>query len=242
MKRRSPVGNLVASLGAAAVLLYVLSKTTGPKIILLPFLICALAMAGKSIAQMFGKDKLSIVFHKIFVAGFLLFWFGFLAVAGYIAIRDKQYGLLLLIMPFSLVGFFITRNKLLGGRNKKEGEPFRFAHVAGIVLVGIVLLAGILLLALGIYRSQWVLAFMGVFFLVGGGAFAVGALTVRGVFDSAGIDVMGLYVGVVFALLGLGFAVMLLTLAEAAGVWIMIPLLMTAAGATQIIKCLKSRK
>lgn len=241
MKRKSPIGNLVTSLGATAVLLYLL-KTPSPKIVLLPFLICALSMVGQSTAQLLGKDKLAAVFHKCFAAGFLLFWFGFLAVAGFIAIQDKQYSLLFLIVPFSLVGFFITRNKLLGKKNQKSPSPFRFAHVVSTILVGIVLLAGILLLVLGIHRSQWALAFMGVFFFVGGGAFVVGTMTVRGVFDKAKIDVMGLYVGIVFAFLGVGFTVVILTLAESTGLWILIPLLMTAAGILQIIKCLKNRR
>ena len=242
MKRKTPVGNLLTSLCAVGILLYVMGKTTSPKIILVPFLICALAMVGKSIAQLAGKEKIAVVFHKCFVAGFLLFWFGFLAVASYIAIRDKQYSLLFLIVPFSAVGFFVTKNKLLGKNNKKEGNPFRFAHIVSTVLVSVALLAGILLLVLGIHRGQAALAFMGVFFLVGGGAFVMGTLTVRGVFDKAKIDAMGLYVGVVFVLLGIGFAVLLLRLAESAGLWLLIPLLMTVAGIAQIIKCLKNRK
>ena len=242
MKRKTPVGNLFASLGATAVLLYILTSAPSPKIVLLPFLICSLAMAGKSIAQILGKDKLANVFHKIFVAGFLLFWFGFLAVAGYISVRDQQYSLLFLIVPFSLVGFFITKNKLLGKRNQRNPSPFRFAHVASTILVGIVLLAGILLLILGIHRSQWALAFMGVFFFVGGGAFVVGTLTVRGVFDNAKIDIMGLYMGAVFTFLGIGFTVMILNLAESVGLWTLIPLLMSAAGILQIVKCLKNKK
>lgn len=242
MKRRSPVGNLVVSLCAASVLLYIMVKTPSPKIVLLPFLICSLSMAGRSITQILGKDKLAEVFHKCFVAGFVLFWIGFLAVAGYIAIRDKQYSLLILLVPFLLVGIFLIKNKLLGKKSKKDVSPFRFAHVVSTILVSLALLAGILLFVLGVQRSQLVLAFMGVFFLCGGGAFVLGALTVRGTFDKAKIDVLGLYMGIVFALLGIGFTVMLLTLSESAGFWIFIPVLMTAAGVLQIIKCLKNKK
>lgn len=241
MKRKTPAGNLAVSLGVAAVLLRLLT-TPSPQIVLLPFLICSLAMAGKSVAQILGKDKLANVFHKIFVAGFLLFWFGFLAVAGFLAIRDKQYSLLFLIVPFCLIGFFITKNKLLGKKNKKEASPFRFAHVVSVVLVGLVLLAGSFLMVLGIHRTQWALAFMGAFFLFGGGAFVVAALKVRGVFDRVKVDVFGLYAGIVIALMGIGFTAMLVKLSESAGLWILIPLLMTAAGILQIVKCLKHKK
>ena len=242
MKRRTPVGNLVGSVCATGILLYVMGRTTSPKIILLPFLVCALSMAGKSIAQMLHKEKLAVVFHKCFVAGFLLFWMGFLAVAGYITIRDRNYSMLILLIPFLLVGVFLIKNKLLGKTSKKKVEPFRFAHVISAILVSLALLSGIVLLILGIHRSQLGLAFMGVFFLCGGGAFVLGTLTVRGTFDKAKIDVFGLYVGIVFAVLGIGFAAMLYQLSEKQGLWSLIPLLMTAAGVVQVVKCLKNKE
>ena len=241
MKRRSPVGSLIASVSATAVLLYLL-KTPSPKIVLLPFLMCSLSMTGQGIAQLLGKDKLAEVFHKCFVAGFLLFWFGFLAVAGYHSIRDKQYGLLIFLVPFCLIGIFIMKNKLLGKKSKKEDSPFRFAQVVSTILVSLVLLAGIWLLVLGFRRMQLVLAFMGAFFLGGGGAFVLGMLSLRGVFDKAKVDVMGLYMGIVIGLFGIGFGVMLLTASESAGFWILVPLLMTVAGLLQVIKCVKNRK
>ena len=242
MKRKSPIGNLMASVCATGILLYVMGKTTSPKIILLPFLICALSLAGKSIAQMLHKEKLVVAFHKCFVGGFVLFWMGFLAVAGYICIRDENYGMLIFLVPFLLVGCFLIKNKLLGKKSKTDGSPFRFANIISAGLVGIALLSGVVLLVLGIQRTQWGLAFMGVFFLCGGGAFVLGALTVRGTFDKAKIDVLGLYVGIVFAVLGIGFTTMLYQLSENAGLWILIPLLMTAAGVVQVIKCLKNKE
>ena len=241
MKRKSPVGNLIASVGATAVLLYLL-KTPSPKIVLLPFLICSLSMMGQGIAQLLGKDKLAEVFHKCFAAGFLLFWFGFLAVAGYVSIRDKQYGLLIFLVPFFVIGIFVAKNKLLGKRSKKEDAPFRFAQVVSTILVSLVLLAGIWLLILGFQRAQLVIAFMGAFFLGGGGAFVLGALTLRGVFDKAKVDVLGLYMGIVIALFGIGFGIMILKMTQGAGLWILVPLLMVAVGVLQTIKCIKNRK
>lgn len=242
MKRRTPLGNLVGSVSAMGILLYVMGRTTSPKIILLPFLVCALSLAGKSIAQMLHKEKLTMVFHKCFVGGFVLFWVGFLVVAGYICIRDENYGMLIFLVPFWLIGCYLIKNKLLGKKSKKNVEPFRFAHVISAILVSLALLSGLVLLILGIHRSQLGLAFMGVFFLCGGGAFVLGILTVRGAFDRVKIDVFGLYVGIVFAVLGIGFAAMLYQLTETAGLWILIPLFMTAAGVVQVIKCLKNKE
>ena len=242
MKRKSPIGNLTASVCATGILLYVMGRTTSPKIILLPFLICALSLAGKSIAQMLRKEKLAVVFHKCFVAGFLLFWIGFLAVAGYITIRDRNYSMLIFLVPFWLIGCYLIKIKLLGKKSKKNVEPFRFAHVISAILVSLALLSGVVLLILGIHRSQLGLAFMGMFFLCGGGAFVLGTLTIRGVFDKAKIDVLGLYMGIAFAVLGIGFSAMLYQLSDAPGLWILIPLLMTAAGVVQVIKCLKNKE
>ena len=242
MKRKTHVGNLLASLWAVGIVLYVMGKTTSSKIVLVPFLICALAMAGKSIAQLAGKEKIAAAVHKVFVAGFLLFWFGFLAVAGYLIVRDQNYSLLMLFIPFTLIGFFLVKKKLLAGKSKKKGSPFRFAHVVSIILVSIALLAGVLLIILGIQRTQWGLTFMGVFFLCGGGAFVLGTLTVRGAFDQVKVDVLGLYMGIVFTLLGVGFTVMLGVLAESSGLWTLVPLLMSGAGIAQVIKCLRNRK
>lgn len=241
MKRKPPVGNLAAALGTIGVLLYLMSKPS-PKIVLLPFLICALAMAAKSVSQILGKDKWTMVFHRIFVAGFLLFWFGFLAAAAYVSVRDKQYSLLVFAVPFWLVGGFVIRNKLLRKKSKKEVSPFRFANAVSSVLVSLVLLAGILLLILGIARIQWGLIFMGAFFLCGGGIFVLVFLSTQGVFDGTKIDVLGLCFGFVFVVAGVGFTVMIYTFADTSGLWVLIPLLMAAAGILQIIKCLKNKK
>jgi hypothetical protein len=241
MKRNSPIGNLVASVGATAVLLYLL-KTPSPKIVLLPFLFCSLSMMGQGIAQLLGKEKLARVFYKCFVAGLALFWFGFLAVAGYTSIRDKTFGMLILLIPFFLIGIFVFKNKLLGKKTKQEASPFRFDQVMSAILVSLVLLAGIWLLVLGFQRGELMLAFMGAFFLGGGGAFVMGALTLRGMFDKAKVDVLGLYMGIVIALFGIGFGVMLLTSSRSAGLWILVPLLMAVVGVLQILKCIKNRK
>ena len=43
---------------------------------------------------------------------FILFWFGFRAVAGYISLRDNQPGMLLFSIPFWLAGFFFAKKRL----------------------------------------------------------------------------------------------------------------------------------
>lgn len=239
MKNPLAIRNFIVSLLVTGLLAYFMYKSVSPKIIFVPFLICSLSLAGKSLAQMMRKEKWASVFHKLFILGFLLFWFGFLAVAAFICIRDKSYGMLLFTLPFWVVGFFLVKNKLLGKKGGKEASPFRFAFVVSAALVVIAIAAGIFLLVLGIQRREPGLLFGGVFFVLVSLAFPLGWLTVSGKFEKSKIDVLGLYMGIVVA--GIGIAILVWKFAEL-GLWLLIPILMTVAGLAQVIKCLRHRK
>lgn len=230
----------ISALFATGLLIYILFRTQSPKIILLPFLICSISLTGKSLSQMLRKEKLASVFHKVFILGFLLFWFGFLAVAAFISIRDKSYSMLLFTLPFWLVGIYLVKRWLLGKKGKQSTcSPFRFAHIVSAALVTVALLAGIFLLALGMQRSQTGLLFAGGFFIFGGFTFILATLTMRGVFDKCKIDVLGMYMGIFLAVLGIGIIVWK---AEVLKVWVLMPALLVIAGTAQIIKCLKNKK
>lgn len=233
------VRNLIASLFVTGIVLYLMAKTPSPKIIFVPFLICGLSLAGKSLGQIMDREKWVTVFHKLFILGFLLFWFGFLVVAAFISIQDKNYSLLIFSLPFWLVGIYLTKNKLLGKKSGKAGSPFRFAFVVSTALITIAILAGILLLILGIQRKEPGLLFGGAFFVLVSFAFVLGWLTVNGKFESCKIDVLGLYMGVV--LVGIGTGILVWKFAEL-GIWILIPILMTVAGLLQILKSIRKRK
>ena len=84
---------LVSSVFITILLIYFMIKTTSPKIIFVPFLICAISMIGKSISLIMEKKQYVNIFDKSFTVGFLLFWFGFLIFADYIAIKDNQWQL-----------------------------------------------------------------------------------------------------------------------------------------------------
>lgn len=239
MKQPMVIRNFLLSLLATGILGYLMLKSPNPKIIFVPFLICGLSLAGKSLMQLTGNNKGAAVFHKLFVIGFLLFWFGFLSVAAYICLRDKSYGMLLFTLPFWVVGFFIVKNKLLGKKSSKTGSPFRFAFVVSTVLVCIAILAGIFLFALGIQRKETGLLFAGGFFVLVSLAFPLGWLTINGRFEKCKVDVLGLYMGIVVA----GFGVVILVWKfEALGLWMLVPALMVVAGVLQIVKCLKKKK
>lgn len=58
-----------------------------------------------------NDDKLNIVdkiFSKLYLVGFLLFWFGFLIVFDYIAIRDGQTSMFIFSLLFWAVGIFVA--------------------------------------------------------------------------------------------------------------------------------------
>lgn len=71
MKRGLFTKNLISSIMVTVLLLYFMTKSASPKIIFVPFLICSLSMAGKSIARILDKKRLEIVCSKMFVLGFL---------------------------------------------------------------------------------------------------------------------------------------------------------------------------
>lgn len=237
MRQTLAIRNLIVSVFVTGLLLYFMVKSPSPKIIFIPFLICGLSLAGKSLFQILGKEKWAAVFHKLFILGFLLFWFGFLAFAAFLSIRDKSYGMLLFTLPFWVVGFFLVKNKLLG--KKSTSSPFRFAFVVSSVLVTLAVLAGIFLFILGIQRSETGLLFAGAFFTLGALTFVLGWLTINGRFETCKADVLGLYMGALLA--GFGIGILVWKFADL-GLWILVPALMVVAGAAQIIKSLKKRK
>ena len=82
--------------------------------------------------------------------------------------------------------------------------------------------------------------FAGGFFSFGTFTFVLGALTVKGYFDKCKIDVLGLYVGILFVIIGGGIIAMIYQ--QEFGFWIIIPALMIVVGILQIKKCLKAKK
>lgn len=241
--------NLTSSIIVTVMLLYFMANTTSPKIVFIPFLISGVAMAGKSIAQLLRKKRLAEFFSRLFVLGFALFFFGFLVAACYISIRDKNYRILFVLLPMGLVGLSMIRSRI--GRNRKKntagGVPFGIVVSAALVLLSMV--AGVLLIVVGIKRADTMLIFAGAFFALGAFTFVLAALTINGTLDKFKIDVLGLYIGVLFAGVGIGFLALKYTESNSVsetiqsfGFWIMIPILMTVAGVIQILKCLRENK
>lgn len=118
MKRVFIVRKLIIALIALAILLYFVFKTTSPKIIFAPFLICSIASAGKNLSMLFNKLKIALFFDILFKITFFLSWFIFLAVVCYIAVRDANYKIIFFTLPFWLGGLFFVKRKFFNKKDK----------------------------------------------------------------------------------------------------------------------------
>ena len=110
---------LVKASIAIVILVYFMIRTTSPKIIFVPFLICCIASIGKNLGLLFNRTKIAWYFDRIFKVVFFLSWFVFLIVACYIAVRDGNYKVILFTMPFWLGGLFFAKRKFQGPKDKQ---------------------------------------------------------------------------------------------------------------------------
>ncbi|MBQ1187653.1 MAG: hypothetical protein IIX62_01060 [Peptococcaceae bacterium] len=112
MKQSFYTARLISAIFITLLLLYFMIITPSPKIIFMPFVICSIAMCVKYAALLLHMPHFARLCDRLFAAGFFIFWFGFLAVAGYISIRDNQLSMLLFSIPFWLAGFIFAKKRL----------------------------------------------------------------------------------------------------------------------------------
>ena len=89
------------------------------------------------------------------------------------------------------------------------------------------------------------LIYFGAFFLLGGMVFVLGFLYIWGIFDKVRINILGLYIGIVFLIVGggiislqLGEVSSLISVIKQMKFWFLIPVIFIIIGTFQIIKCL----
>ena len=87
--------------------------------VLIPFIICGIAQTMKYWFLLKNKDEYVDKCNKLFVMGFLLFWFGFLVIWCYVGIINKQYILLLIAIPFFIIGVNLFKKKILKINKKR---------------------------------------------------------------------------------------------------------------------------
>lgn len=124
-----------------------------------------------------------------------------------------------------------------------------FLSVAlNIILVAVPLLIGIAILIFGAKAGDEEMIFFGIFWLFGAFTFVLLSPRVRGYLKRAKVDVLQIYGGAVTAVIGIGWTSLKYRemhsfekMAEEFGLWLILPILMIATGAFQVLKGLKHR-
>lgn len=333
MKNKSIfISNIIRSLIFIFILVILLLNNTGlTRLMIVPFIICGLAIMGKNICFLLGKNHYAFFFNQLNKISFFVFYFGFLLFWSYSVMKAGNYLTLLFTIPLILLGVYLVRKYLFNSTKKVEANTRKKAiDIRVIVGGGLVLLTffiGVGCLFFGIketvqlnkttkdylttngyftdyhiyhidkdgttyelvytyevngknytvstnYGTNYTpeensirevkydpddpsesilvgtnnskfLIYFGAFFTLGSFAFILGGLYIKGVFDKIKINVMGLYFGFCFFLIGIGILLFqngtttsLLETIKSFGAWIIIPILFILVGLFQIIKCL----
>ncbi len=103
MKKIYCIRQILVSLTAFFILIWAFlqNKFIG-KIIIIPFLICSIAIFFKNLFFLIHKEKISNMFKYIFNISFFVYVFGLLIYATYYAISNKSYSLFIIIGIFAI--------------------------------------------------------------------------------------------------------------------------------------------
>ena len=111
------IRNLCVSILASFILTSAFFKNALPvKAMILPFLVCTIAMFFKSLFEILEKPKLVLICHFVYRISFFVYAIGFLLYTTYYSVIHKTYSLLFIVLlfvifliPFIRKSFF--RNK-----------------------------------------------------------------------------------------------------------------------------------
>ena len=118
----------------------------------IPFIICISSDIVKNILLLKGENVNNRLFEKIFIIGFLSFVFLFLILWTGLSILSKDYSLIIVSIPFWIIGIFLVRKKLLG-KETKLFKKFNFKQVFLYLFLSLFILIGIVMLYFGISNS-----------------------------------------------------------------------------------------
>lgn len=124
------------------------------RLMIFPFIVCALCFIAQNICLMLRKPKLAHYFHSGFAISFFSFAFGFLIYWCYISIKTGQYMMALFSIPFWIAAVCFLRavffKKKTSASNSKKGGKWGAPIVITGFLVSVVLISGIVLLFIGV--------------------------------------------------------------------------------------------
>ena len=106
---------IFTSIAVAGILLKVSFNTNDlmTRIVVIPFLVFAVALGMKNALIMMNKKALAIKVSKVYVVAFLIYWFGFLIYWDYSSFMDGNYTKILFSVPFWLGGIYFTYKRLI---------------------------------------------------------------------------------------------------------------------------------
>lgn len=88
-------------------ILFISIKVVAGKLLLLPFLLCTICLFWQTISSIIKNAKLVELFGKMYILIFLVYWFGITGIGLYSSIVNKEYGMLLVVIPFIVVGIWV---------------------------------------------------------------------------------------------------------------------------------------
>lgn len=156
MKKGFSVQGFVAGVIALGFLLFAFIKNPSVpiRLLLTPFILCALCFIIKNICLMLHKPKLARYFQIGFHISFFSFVFGFLIYWCYRNIKTGQYGMALFSVPFWIIAIYFVRGAFLkkktAASDRKKVVKWNAPVVISAVLVFSIIVAGIALLSMGI--------------------------------------------------------------------------------------------
>lgn len=153
-KKNIFIVNLINSIIVNIVLIYLFTKFSSGKLFLVPFILIGIIILVRNIFILIEKPKYVNLFNKLIIVVFLLFWFGFLIYWCYLNLISKNYGMLILSIPFWIVGIASIKKNIFKSKNiivkAKKQSKFNFAIVVSSFLIFITFTAGIFMLFFGI--------------------------------------------------------------------------------------------
>lgn len=135
------------------------------RLLLTPFIICAIATLFKSVFMLKGNIKYSQYCNKVYVISILTYILGFFLAFWYLAIKNRIYSLIITLLIISVIIIMVIKSRFFRKRQskeeaQKENEKFlqkerikrKLGRFAKPMVFFLLLVLGILLLGLGIWN------------------------------------------------------------------------------------------
>lgn len=219
------LGKIIKTLFSLIILLSIVIKTN-TKMIFIPFIICFIAYLLENIFLYLNKRKEANLFHKLFIYGFLLYIIGFLIYACYYVLSTRSYTLFIPIIIFSIVILLII-NKI----TIKIDLSF-LIYIIPIIIIAMSIITGIYILITGFKNNNFMIIYMGLFFIFVSLAFVLGGLYILGYLKER-------FLKFYFSLLITVIGFITIFIIPEINLWISVPIIMIIIGIISLIKIFK---